>query len=58
MQEAEVDRLGFCRFIRPGLHSLRSWQLSENVLTLRSEQKHVIRFRPLWPQTLTLSAGR
>ena len=56
--EAEVDRLGFCRFIRWFLQSLRSRSLSENVLTDQSEQKRAIRFWHLCPQTLTLSAGR
>ena len=58
MLEAEVDRLGFCRFIRPVLQSFRGWLLSESALTVQSEQKCVIRFWPLWPQTLTLSAER
>jgi len=58
MLEAEVYRLGFCRFIRPVLQSLRSRRLSENVLTDQSEQKRAIRFWLLRPKTLTLSAGR
>ena len=35
--EAEVYRLGFCRFIRCVLQSLRSRRISENVLTDQSE---------------------
>ena len=57
MLEAEVFRLGFCRFIRPVLQSLRSRRLSESALTFQSEQKRAIRFWPLPPQTLTFSAG-
>ena len=49
MPEAEVYRLGFCRFIRPVLQSLRSWRLSESALTFQSEQKCAIRFVPLRP---------
>ena len=56
--EAEVYRLGFCRFIRWVLQSFRSRRLSESAPTIQSEQKRAIPFWPLWPQTLTLFAGR
>ncbi len=38
MLEAEVYRLGFCRFIRGILQSLRSRRLSESALSLQTEQ--------------------
>ncbi len=47
--EAEVDRLGFCRFIRSVLQYSRTRRLSENVLTFQSEQKRAIRSWPVRP---------
>ena len=47
MLEAEVYRIGFCRFIRPVWQSLRSLRLSESTVTDQSEQIRAIRFWPL-----------
>ena len=38
IKKAEVYRLGFCRFIRLVLQSLRCWRLSESTLSFQSEQ--------------------